>query len=182
MLYIKTLRIFNYNETEIQSLIEPFRAVISEYDHFPDTYTWDDENQKFIKNSSCNLIMNAGPWLAIIKDVDLRFASIADTSSDLSAETVQNLRIEIEQTTSEITLLEEKIIGEISKMEANYNYSQSVIEQLERDINSLREEYTQSHEEQIQRLETLERCFYAVIGGFVVFAMLVIFLVARVNG
>lgn len=182
MLYIKTLRIFNYNETEIQSLIEPFRTVISEYDHFPDTYTWDDENQKFIKNSSCNLIMNAGPWLAIIKDVDLSFASIADASSDLSAETVQNLRIEIEQTTSEINLLEEKIIGEISKMEANYNYSQSVIEQLERDISSLREEYTQSHEEQIQRLETLERYFYAVIGGFVVFAILVIFLVVRVNG
>jgi hypothetical protein len=65
MLHTQTLRKFNYNESNILELIQPFEKATREYG-FPDTYTWNRGEEKFIPNCWKNYIMNASPWLCIM--------------------------------------------------------------------------------------------------------------------
>lgn len=82
MLYLQTLRKFDYDESFIQQQIERYNQAIQKYG-FCDNYLM-DSNGEFLNNGLCNYIMNAGSWITILKNNDLSVVRLAEISSQRS--------------------------------------------------------------------------------------------------
>jgi len=68
MLYLQTLRKFGFNSSFIQEQIDRYDQCIVKYG-FCDHYV--EKDDELVNIGTCNYIMNAGPWIAILRNNDL---------------------------------------------------------------------------------------------------------------
>jgi hypothetical protein len=68
MLYLQTLRKFGFNSSFLQEQIDHYNQCIAKFG-FCDYYF--EKDGEWMNIGACNYIMNAGPWIAVLRNNDL---------------------------------------------------------------------------------------------------------------